>query len=47
MHELHVSGKKADRAVLIAAWRAVFEISFDRKSYLRELTANLMMTTCI
>ena len=47
MNELHVSGKEADRTVLVAAWRAVFEISFDRKSYLRKLTANLMMTASI
>jgi hypothetical protein len=30
MHELHISGKKADRAILVAAWRTVFEITFDR-----------------
>jgi hypothetical protein len=47
MNELHVSGKEADRAVLVAAWRAVFEITFDRKSYLRKLTTDLMMATCV
>jgi hypothetical protein len=47
MHELHISGKETDRTVLVAAWRAVFEISFDRKPYLRKLTTNLMMTACV
>jgi hypothetical protein len=46
MDERDLAGMKTDSAIGIAARSTVLEVAFDGTTYSRQLTANLVMTSC-